>query len=275
MSDNEQLSKGVNKMADKNKVAETKSAEVIPFDPTMFEADAGMGMENMGQEDLALPFLKILSGLDPLLDTHETARKGDIYNTVTGQVLRGKDGIKVIPCAYQRRFIQWAPLGEGTGAPVAIFLPGEAMPKTERSTEDNREYVQDGSGHYIEETHQHYVIVLHEDGAAETALLAMKSTQLKKSRKWNSMVSSLTMQGKNGPFTPPRFSHVYHLKTQLEENSKGSWHGWEMSRVGPVEDMATYNRAKEFAKSIAAGEVVVKHQDESGGGDINPDDVPF
>jgi hypothetical protein len=259
----------------KNEVAETKSAEVIAFDPTMFESDAGSGLENMGAEDLALPFLKILGGMSKELDVLEDARKGDIYNTVTGQVLKGKDGIKVIPCAYQRRFIQWAPLGEGTGAPVAIFQPGEAMPKTERSTEDNREYVQDGSGHYIEETHQHYVIVLHEDGAAETALIAMKSTQLKKSRKWNSMVSSLTMQGKNGPFTPPRFSHVYHLKTQLEENSKGSWHGWEMSRVGPVEDMATYNRAKEFAKSIAAGEVVVKHQDESGGGDINPDDVPF
>ena len=65
------------------------------------------------------------------------------------------------------------------------------------------------------------------------------------------------------------------LKTQLEENSKGSWHGWEMSRVGPIEDMATYQRAKDFASSIAAGDVVVKHQDESVGGDINPDDVPF
>ena len=64
----------------KKEVAETKSGEVIAFDPTMFEDDAGMGMENMGQEDLALPFLKILSGLDPLLDTHETARKGDIFS---------------------------------------------------------------------------------------------------------------------------------------------------------------------------------------------------
>jgi len=117
--------------------------------------------------------------------------------------------------------------------------------------------------------------VLHDDGAAETALLAMKSTQLKKSRKWNSMISSLTMQGKNGPFTPPRFSHVYLLKTVLEENSKGSWHGWEMSRVGPVEDMATYQRAKEFAESITSGDVVVKHQDESGGGNMPNDDIPF
>jgi len=276
MSDNELLLRGANKMAEKkNEVAEKKSAEIIQFDPTMFEDDAGVGLENMGQDDLALPFLKILGGMSKELDTLEEARKGDIFNTVSGQVSRGKDGLKVIPVAYQRRFIQWAPLGEGTGAPVAVYSPGEAMPKTKRDATDHREYVQDGSGQYIEETHQHYVIVLHEDGAAETALIAMKSTQLKKSRKWNSMISSLTMQGKNGPFTPPRFSHVYNLKTTLEENSKGSWHGWEVSRIGPVQDMSIYNRAKDFAKSITDGEVVVKHQDETAGGAGSSDDVPF
>jgi len=258
----------------KNAVAEQKTAEIVQFDPTMFEADAGAGLENMGQDDLALPFLKILGGMSKELDDLEDARKGDILNTVTNAVYKGKDGIKVIPVAYQRRFIQWAPRGEGTGAPVAIYAPGEAMPKTERSPDDNKEYVTDGSGQYIEETHQHFVIVLHDDGAAETALIAMKSTQLKKSRKWNSMISSLTMQGKNGPFTPPRFSHVYLLKTLLEENSKGSWHGWEMSRVGPIEDAATYKRAKDFADSITSGDVVVKHQDETAS-DNAGDDVPF
>lgn len=259
-----------------NAVAEQKTANnVVQFDPSMFEADAGVGLENMGQDDLALPFLKILGGMSKELDDLETARKGDIYNTVTGAVYKGKDGIKVIPVAYQRRFIQWAPLGEGTGAPVAIYAPGEARPETKRDENDHREYVTDGSGQYIEETHQHFVIVLHDDGSAETALIAMKVTQLKKSRKWNSMISSLTMQGKNGPFTPPRFSHVYLLKTVGEENSKGSWHGWEMSRVGPVEDLALYNRAKDFAKSITDGEVVVKHQDDSAGGGNVSDDVPF
>jgi len=39
--------------------------------------------------------------------------------------------------------------------------------------------------------------------------------------------------------------------------------------------MATYQRGKDFAASIAAGEVVVKHSDESAGGDVNPDNVPF
>lgn len=260
-------------MATSKAVAKAETTAIAEFDPSMFEGDAGQGMDNMGQEDLALPFLKILSGLDPILDEREDARKGDIYNTVTGQIYKGKDGIRVIPCAYQRRFIQWAPRGSGTGAPINVFTPDEKLPKTERSKEDNRDYVVGGNGDYIDETHQHFVIVLNEDGSAETALIAMKSTQLKKSRKWNSMMASRQMQGKNGPFTPPRFSHIYHLKTLQEENSKGSWHGWEMSVEGVVTDMALYQRAKAFNESIMAGDVMVKHVDEDNRG--SGEDIPF
>jgi|TARA_R110000796_G_scaffold71241_5_gene161613 hypothetical protein len=239
---------------------------------SMFEEDAGKGMENMGQEDLALPFLKVLSGNDPVLDENDKARKGDIYNTVTGQLYKGSDGINVIPCAYQRRFIEWSPRGEGSGAPINIFEPNQERPKTERSPDDNKEYVVGGTGSYIEETHQHFVVVQNEDGSAETALIAMKSTQLKKSRKWNSMMQSVQMQGANGPFTPPRYSHVYHIKTIKEENSKGSWHGWEMSRVKQVDSVGTYTQCKSFAESITAGDVVVKHSDESA--ETNSD-IPF
>ena len=247
-------------------VAKAGNNEVAVFDAAMFEADAGRGMENMGQEDLALPFLKVLSGNDPVLDENETARKGDIYNTVTGAIFKGNDGVRVIPCPYQRRFIQWAPRGSGTGAPVAIYEPQDGRPRTERSPEDNKDYVVDSNGEYIEETHQHFVVLINEDGSHETALIAMKSTQLKKSRKWNSMMASRSMMGLNGPFTPPRFSHIYHLKTIQEENSKGSWHGWEMSVEGPIQDVLLYQRAKSFADSITAGDVVVKHTDDQTGG---------
>lgn len=252
-------------------LAEKQTTEIVEFDPSMFEADAGSGVENLGQDDVALPFLKVLSGNDPVLDENEEARKGDIYNTVTGMLTKGKEGIRVVPCAYQRRFIQWAPRGSGNGAPVAIYDPNDERPPTERSPDDNKDYVVGGNGEYIEETHQHFVIVLNDDGSAETALIAMKSTQLKKSRKWNSMMASRQMQGKNGPFTPPRFSHVYHLKTIQEENSKGSWHGWEMSLDGPITDAALYARAKQFAESITSGDVIVKHTDD----EVTSGDAPF
>ena len=87
-------------------VAKVEENNVVAFDASMFEADAGVGMDNMGQEDLALPFLKILSGNDSILDERDDARKGDIYNTVTGAIFKGKEGVLVVPCAYQRRFIQ-------------------------------------------------------------------------------------------------------------------------------------------------------------------------
>lgn len=256
-----------------SKVAEKKESNVVAFDASVFEEDAGIGLGQLGQEDVALPFLKVLSRQDPILDDLDNAKAGDIYNTVTGQVWKGKEGISVVPCVYQRRYIEWAPRGTGTGAPINIFTPDDDRPKTERSSEDNREYVVDGQGSYIEETHQHFIVIVGDDGSMETALIAMKSTQLKKSRKWNSMVQSRTMQGKNGMFTPPRFSHVYALKTVSEENSKGSWHGWEISLNGPVEDANIYQSAKAFATSILAGEVNVKHQDESA--DVNSDDIPF
>ena len=83
----------------------------------LFEADAGLGLENIGTEDLALPFLKVLSRQDPVLDDLD-AKAGDIYNTVTNEVYSGKEGVRVIPCAFQKRFIQWAPRGSGSGAPL-------------------------------------------------------------------------------------------------------------------------------------------------------------
>lgn len=263
----------------KQAVAKKEENAVAAFSPNMFEADAGQGMENMGQEDLALPFLKVLSRQDPTLDDLDDAKAGDILNTVTNTVYKGKDGVCVVPCAYQRRFIEWAPRGQGSGAPVNIYAPGDNVPATERSSDDNKDYLTDGSGHYIEETHQHFVLVLNEDGSFERALIAMKATQLKKSRKWNSMISSITLTGANGPFTPPRFSHVYRMKTISEENSKGSWHGWEMAKermLGEEEnDAALYATAKTFNESVSEGNVNVKH-----GGDEDPepvvsDEVPF
>jgi len=254
----------------KAEVAVQKDSDIVVFDASMFEQDAGKGLENIGQDDLALPFLKVLSRQDPVLDDLDEAKAGDILNTVTNQTFKGKDGILVIPCAYQRRFIEWAPRGQGTGAPVNIFTPDQERPQTERSKDDNRDYVVGGNGTYIEETHQHFVLVI--DGEiVSTALIAMKSTQLKKSRKWNSMIAQRTLMGKNGPFNPPRFSHVYRLKTVSEENSKGSWHGWEISLDSMVDNADFYQQAKLFNEQIMAGDVEVKHAND----EVGEDNVPF
>ena len=64
----------------------------------------------------------------------------------------------------------------------------------------------------------------------QTALISMKSTQLKVSRNWNSMMNSITLTGKNGLFTPPSYSHVYKLKSVQQSNDKGTWFGWTIDK---------------------------------------------
>jgi hypothetical protein len=251
-------------MAAKKEVAQKEEYAVSTDVLGLFEADAGRGIQ-LDAEDVALPFLKVLSRQDAKMDELETARAGDIYNSVTNEVYKGAEGFVVVPCHYARQFLEWAPRGVGTGSPVNIYNVGDNMPTTSRDAADNKDYI-DGheDGHYLEETHQHYVVVIEEDGTMNTALISMKSTQLKKSRKWNSMVASRTMIGKNGlPFQPPRYSHMYRLKTTHEKNSKGDWHGWEITLEGPITDAAIFATAKQFADSISKGEVTVKHVDES------------
>ena len=213
--------------------------------------------ENLGAEDLALPFFRIYQGQEPF---EIDGKKGDMYNSVTRDVVSGSEGARVIFCAYQKRFIEWAPRGSGTGAPKNIFEPHEPRPKTERDKQTNKDMVVQGNGNYIEETHQHFCLILNDDGTADNVLIVMTSTQLKKSRKLNSMMKAQKMRGKDGIYTPARFCYVCHLKTVFEKNNKGDWYGWEPSIEGPVQDADLFQQAKSFNESITAGEINIKHE---------------
>jgi hypothetical protein len=65
------------------------------------------------------------------------------------------------------------------------------------------------------------------------------------------MMMSLTLDGKNGPYTPPSFSHIYKLSSVLNTGKGNQWYGFNVQKVGPVEDAALYERAKKFYNSLA------------------------
>ena len=237
----------------------------------MFEADADKGSQNMTQEDLALPFLKVLGQLSPEVNKRdgkyvEGAEPGMILNTVTNEVFDGTKGIDVLPVFYERKYVEWQDRGEGKGAPVAIHdASSDIMSQT---TRDKSFKDRLPNGNYLENTANHYVVVL--GNSPQTALISMKATQLKISRKWNSIMMGIKLQGKNGLFTPPTYSHIYNLKTVQMSNDKGTWFGWEVSKVGPVSDQNVYGIAKSFADQVGKGDVQVKH-----GSDESKTDSPY
>ena len=236
----------------------------------LFEADANAGSQNMTQEDLALPFLKVLGQLSPEVNKHDAkfisgAEPGMIVNSVTKELHNGTKGINVIPVHYERQYVEWRDRGQSGNAPVAIHKADSDIVGT--TTRDKSWKDRLPNGNYLENTANHFVILMGK--SPSTALISMKATQLKISRKWNSIMMGLKLQGKNGLFTPPTYSHIYNLKTVQMSNDKGTWFGWDVSKVGPVSDKNVYQIAKNFAEKNVKGLVNVKH------GTDESKDAPF
>ena len=250
-----------------------------------FEDLGGLGFEETTSRDMAVPFLRILAQLSPQVNKRDGAyvdgaEAGMMFNTVANKVYDGEKGVAVVPCYYNRRFVEWAPREKGGGY-FGSYHPDDPITNTTTKNERGEEILPNGN--ILTNTAQFFVILLDDDGP-QRCLITMSSTQLKKARKWVTQMQALTAQGKNGPYTLPMMSHKYQLSTVAESNDKGNWFGWEVSKVGPIdlsntEEASVFEMAVAFAKSVKAGEVEVKEtapeaptakQDN----DTN-DDVPF
>lgn len=239
-------------METSNEKQVTIKKENLPSD-ILFEADAAKGLENVKTENLALPILKLLqngSGEAQKRNQNyvEGAEPGMFLNTVTKKVYDGAKGIEVVPCYYKLEFQEWADFGTGSGRPENIFdASSDILSKTTKdpSGKDRLE-----NGNYILTVGQHFVLIV--DGEiTEPALISMSSSQGKVSRKWNSMMASITLEGKNGPFTPATYSHKYVLSSVLNSGKGNQWYGFNVVRGAMVDNASLYERAKKFHNSFA------------------------
>ena len=230
-----------------------KKAAPLPSS-ILFENDAHAGFENVKQDSMALPILKLLqngSGEAQKRNQNyvEGAEPGMLFNTVTKRLYDGAKGIHVIPCHYKLEYQEWSDFGTGSGRPEKIY-PDTSDIKS-KTTEDPTGKDRLPNGNYILTVGNHFVLIVDGD-VAETALISMSSSQGKVSRKWNSMMMSIVLEGQKGTYTPPSFSHVYKLTTVLNSGKGNQWYGYNVSKVGPVTDEKIYARAKSFYESLAA-----------------------
>ena len=220
----------------------------------LFENDAHAGFENVKQDSMALPILKLLQNSSREAQKRnqnyvEGAEPGMLFNTVTKKLYDGAKGIHVIPCHYKLEYQEWSDFGTGSGRPEKIY-PDTSDIKS-KTTEDPSGKDRLPNGNYILTVGNHFVLIV-DDNIGETALISMSSSQGKVSRKWNSMMMSIVLEGQKGTYTPPSFSHVYKLTTVLNSGKGNQWYGYNVSKVGPVTDEKIYARAKSFYESLAS-----------------------
>lgn len=250
-------------------------------------AARGSGLGNIRAEDMAIPFLAVIQSNSPQRKKADGAYiqgadEGMVFNTVTQELfdVTGDTTLEVIPCGFKKKYLHWRKREEGGGmlGQYDIDTPLAAT----GTREGGRIVLPDGT--YLVETAEHYVLVVYPNGSAKRAVIAMSSTQLKKSRRW------LTMQGEKqikNPrtgefFTAPSFAYTYKMKTGAESNDSGDWHGWKISEgrslnLAEPADKGLFRMANEFQKSVDKGDVEVAA---NRGDDVTPaakvdEDIPF
>ena len=177
----------------------------------------------------------------------EGAEPGMFLNIVTKRLYDGDKGISVIPCYYKMEYQEWAEFGTGSGRPENIFdADSDILSKTTKDGGKDRL----DNGNYILTVHQNFVIVLGDDGKAETALISMSASQGKVARKWQSLQMSQTMKDEQGSFTPASFAFTYRLTSVLNSGKGNQWYGFAVQSEGPVQDAELYKRAKDFHDSL-------------------------
>ena len=239
-------------MSDEKQVAIKKEAG-LPSS-ILFEDDAASGFENVKTTSLALPILKLLqngSGEAQRRNQNyvEGAEPGMLLNTVTKKLYDGAKGVTVIPCHYKLEYQEWADFGTGSNRPENIYADDSDI--LSKTTKDSSGKDRLDNGHYIQTTGQHYVLIVSDD-SVEQALISMSSSQGKISRGWNSMMLSITFEGKNGPYNPSSFSHSYKLTSVLNSGKGNQWYGYNVIKEGPVKNPSMYERAKKFYTSLAS-----------------------
>tara|TARA_R100001369_G_scaffold91183_1_gene131887 strand:+ start:522 stop:1316 length:795 start_codon:yes stop_codon:yes gene_type:complete len=260
-------------------VAQKKKTEVVASSlSSILEEEAGAGLENFTTDDMQIPFIRILQALSPQLNKQDSlyikgAEQGDIFNTVSQEVYKAEQGVFVVPCYFEKKFLEFALRSSGGGFIRELSSDDKDISLTTR--EGAAELLP--SGNELVRTHQHLIIAMNpETKESAPAVLDMKKTQLKVSRRWNTVKNSVRLpSGKPMPL----YGTAWTIKTVAESNDQGSWYNYKIDRMTEItaglESMmmdarAMYQSFRKGEIKMAAGSV-----DEMSSNKTTEDEIPF
>lgn len=220
----------------------------IPMSLEELANDAQLG-GNLGMADIAIPYLYVLQTNSPQCNSdHEKyidgAKAGMLLLTVRDMLFEGRvQGITVVPCYYERKIMEWIDRDKGGGL-VGSYPAEDPIMKQAKPDEKGRMML--SNGHQLIDTAYHYVLV--EDPETRTwtqAIMPLKSTALKVSRKLNSVVTTTMIPGSNK--VAPRFLFKYNMSTVKETKDTNVWSSPKFLQEGMV-TKEVYDKAKAYAQ---------------------------
>jgi len=228
------------------------------------EEDAGDGLQQADADSYAIPYINVLQKGSKQCDTDqqayiEGAKPGMFYNNVTRELYDSPEGILVVPCQFVRLFTEWVPRSAGGGL-RGTYDPTD--PIIDTCTKDERNKLHLPNGNEMDDTRYHFVLLLQEGRDPQAAVLPLRSSQIPKSKAWNTDLRNQRAVGKNGPYKPPTYAFVYRITAEAQQKDDKTWKGYVIKKerrldVSDPVDAAIYLQGKEFASQVAKGHAKV------------------
>ena len=216
---------------------------------SILKQNAGAGLESIGAEGFALPFLKLIQSLSPERQKGEDqyipgAEEGQIFDSVTRELFDGVQGVEVIPVHVRPLVIEWKPRAQGGGFVAEYATKQEA-----------EEYATPGNE--LKDTIT-YTVLYRRAGTNEDfrpALLGMESTKLKVARNWNSQMNMLRVpveiNGEVQRVSPPIYMTAWRLTTVSQKNEKGKFFNYQITYSHLIEDSAVVETATKLREAVS------------------------
>jgi hypothetical protein len=245
------------------------------------------GSQDFGQEDLSIPFLRIIQGLSPQVTRgdpkHDKAAQiGMIVETVSPRFFDGDKGIYVIAVLYQRSYTEWKPQRGGMVKDWGTD-PSNFMRARKETNAEGKTRMVTPEGTEMAEAAQYFVMYTEDptSGYWEQAMLTMAGTQWKTSRDWNTNMAKVRLPLPGGRIlqNPLPFVQAYHLTTVPASSGEYNFNGWKIAPLDFTHKLhngaALLQKCRDFRELALKGKIKGADDGQHSESAANGDDIPF
>lgn len=228
--------------------------------PSFIKEGDVRGTENIGTADIKPPALRIAQGTSPEIKRAEPQkyieglREGEFFNSLTREIYGEGPIDLVFVNQLGHRNVEFDPNDKSV---VLDFNVPDGDPRTQFS-----EAVVDGQKKRVKPKatlfYDYLVYVVHAERPAELMTMSLKSTQLKKARDLNTILSGSKL---------PAFAHLFRATSVPEKRGSHNFYGWLIQPAGYVTE-ELYNQASETFDNLKGVQIGVETADDDG------EDVP-
>jgi hypothetical protein len=244
------------------------------------------------RSELVVPRLKILQPLNPEVQEGsnqyvEGAKPGMFYNTSSGKLTPGQQGIIMVVVGHQRQTIEWVSRDQGGGL-VKIWGADEGWKAL--CDKDQRDAFNPVTkeGHTIDKQRSFLIFDVNPDtGEYDPSFFNFRSTATRTANLLSTMLSQTRVKLGNGQvITPPFYYFTYKVTLDKLSNNKGTWwsakivkntskEGQHIKTQSLPNGEQIFQQAVLFQEQFMEGSIAMTAEFEEHTDDLNGDRVTF